>query len=461
MNHSPRDLPQIDALLGLAGIDALVRRYSRAETVAALRAATGALRARMLAGQATVLPDFTAPEFAETVAGHIAAARRPAMHRVVNATGILIHTNLGRAPLAEAALAAVAQAGAAPATLEYDIVTGGRGARHDHVRGLICDLTGADDALVVNNCAAAVLLALTATARGRGVIASRGELIEIGGSFRMPDVIAQSGARLIEVGTTNRTRTGDYANAIDDDTAVLLKSHTSNFRVVGFAEAPARAELAALARARGLILIEDLGSGVLVDLARFGLREEPVVGDVLRAGVDLVLFSGDKLLGGPQAGIIAGRADVIQRLGAHPLARALRIDKLSLAALAATLRLYLPPHDPLRLIPVLRMLSQPADTVRQRAETLAAMLPRALKVAVCATAAQAGAGSLPQQDLPSFGLRVNAPGLSPDALAARLRGAETPIIGRVARGAVVLDMRGVEDHELPLIRTALGAPDIA
>ncbi len=296
-----------------------------------------------------------------------------------------------------------------------------------------------------------------ATASGRKVVASRGELIEIGGSFRLPDVIAQSGAQLREVGATNKTRLSDYENAIEADTAVLLKSHTSNYKIVGFTSSPARRDIAKLAAKNDVIFIEDLGSGVLIDLSPFGLNDEPVVADILKTGVDLVMFSGDKLLGGPQAGIIAGRRDIIAALKSHPLMRAVRIDKLSLAALEATLRVYQPPHDPLVAIPVLRMLSTPLDIVHQRAQTLAALLAPLdlIHVDVTETAAFVGAGSLPTQDLPSFAVAIELAAFSADALAAALRQSETPIIGRIERGQVLLDMRTTGDEDLAVIAKAL------
>jgi L-seryl-tRNA(Ser) seleniumtransferase len=292
-----------------------------------------------------------------------------------------------------------------------------------------------------------------ATAGGRSVVASRGELIEIGGSFRLPDVILQSGATLREVGATNKTRLSDYAEAIDDDTSVLLKSHTSNFKIVGFTSSPARKDLARLAKERDVILMEDLGSGVLIDLSPYGLADEPVVGDILKAGVDLVMFSGDKLLGGPQAGIIAGRADIIANLKSHPLMRAVRIDKLSLAALEATLRLYRAPFDPISDVPVLKMLSEPVQTVQKRAEALAnALLLLGIRsVAVKESAAYVGGGTMPEQDLQSFVVSICLPDLTAEVLTAALRCSETPIIGRIEREHVLLDMRTVRDSELPLI----------
>lgn len=460
MTASLKDLPQIEALLSQPSIAALSQGFSRAETRAVLRSVIAELRAALLSTDPPrALPDFAGPDFAASVAHRIAAARAPSLRPVINATGIIIHTNLGRARLAPRAIAALAAAGADASNLELDLETGKRGSRHAHVERLIRELTGAEAAVVVNNCAAAVLLSLMATAGGRNVVASRGELIEIGGSFRLPDVIAQSGAQLREVGTTNKTRVADYANAIDDNTAVLLKSHTSNFRIVGFTAAPERQALARLARERRVILMEDLGSGVLVDLTPFGLSDEPVVADVLKAGVDLVMFSGDKLLGGPQAGIIAGRQDIVAELKAHPLMRALRIDKLSLAALEATLRLYRAPHDPLQEVPVLRMLSAPQETVAARAAALAERLAAVgiTDIGTEATSARVGGGTLPEQDLPSVALSLRLEGFTAAALSAALRRGRPPVIGRIAQDRLLLDLRSVEDDELPLIADAFAA----
>lgn len=448
-----RHLPQIQSLLDRPALAEVIARFSHEECVAALRAMIDGLRDRLKEDASFELPDFDGTAFAADVAAQIEASRRPSLRPVINATGILIHTNLGRAPLAAEAIHAMQRAAAAPTALEFDLGSGKRGSRHAHVESLLCALTGAEAAVVVNNCAAAVLLGLMATATGRSVVASRGELIEIGGSFRLPDVIAQSGATLREVGATNKTRLGDYAAAIDEDTAVLLKSHTSNFKIVGFTSVPDRRALAELAREKEVILMEDLGSGVLIDLAPFGLVDEPVVADILKAGVDLVMFSGDKLLGGPQAGIIAGRQDIIARLKSHPLMRAVRIDKLSLAALEATLRLYCPPFDPMRQVPVLRMLSDPIEVVQAKADHLAQALNALGSTDTCVfeTAAQVGGGSLPEQDLASVAVSLSVPGLSPDQLAAALRRAATPIIGRITQGKTVLDMRTVNSADVPLI----------
>ncbi|MEP4195511.1 MAG: L-seryl-tRNA(Sec) selenium transferase [Aliishimia sp.] len=457
MSNRPSDLPQIQSLLTLPSIAEVKDRYSHTETVTALREMTASLRKDLLADNDAVLPDFSHPDFATKVAGAIKAARAPSLRSVINATGIIIHTNLGRARMAPEAIRAVQTAGETSSNLELDLATGKRGSRHTHVETLICELTGAEAAVVVNNCAAAVLLSLMATATGRSVVASRGELIEIGGSFRLPDVIAQSGATLREVGATNKTRLSDYEAAIDDDTAVLLKSHTSNFKIVGFTSSPDRKDLARLAKDKGVILMEDLGSGVLIDLSPYGLVDEPVVGDILKAGVDLVMFSGDKLLGGPQAGIIAGRRDVVASLKSHPLMRAVRIDKLSLAALEATLRLYRAPFDPISAVPVLHMLSEPVDDVHNRAKALVdAFLQVGIKdVSVQESAAFVGGGSLPEQDLASYAVSVSVPNLSADALSTALRKCAPPVVGRIEQGQILLDMRTVRDAELPQIVNAV------
>lgn len=446
-----RHLPQLDALLGTAGMASLQETYSRNEVADALRAALQGVRDAVQAGRMISLPDFGSAAFVGSIEADIEASRRPNLVAAINATGIIIHTNLGRARLAPEAMAAVHAAGAHPSNLELDLSTGRRGSRYAHVERLICDLTGAEAALVVNNCAAAVLLSLMATAQGQKVIASRGELIEIGGSFRLPDVIEQSGAMLKEVGATNKTRASDYALAIDADTAVLLKSHTSNYQIVGFTHAPRREDLALLARESGTIFMEDLGSGVLVDLSVYGLHDEPLVSDVLKSGVDVVMFSGDKLLGGPQCGIIAGRADIILSLRKHPLCRAVRIDKLSLAALEATLRLYRAPHDPFRKVPVLRAISQPVEEIEARASRLAGLLVAAgiTDVMSITSRAYVGGGSLPQRSLESYAITVTVPPFSPDALSAALRAARPPVIGLIREDRFVMDVRTLMDEDLP------------
>ena len=370
------------------------------------------------------------------------AARRPALRRVLNATGVIVHTNLGRAPLAAAALERAVEATRGYSNLEYDLDEGRRGSRQDHVTGILRRLTGAQAAIVVNNNAGALLLALAALAEGRDVIVSRGELIEIGDGFRIPDVLARSGARLVEVGTTNRTRAADYQHAIDERTALLLRVHQSNFRVVGFAEQPSLGELATVARSASLPLLDDLGSGALLDLS-----DEPTARASLAAGADLVCFSGDKLLGGPQAGIVAGRADLVERLRRHPLHRALRIDKLSLAALEGTLLLYLDPERALAEVPVLRMLREPPEIVRARAERLAA----AVGGEVEETVGRVGGGALPLHELPSFACAVE------ESLAAPLRTNEPAVVGIVRDGRLLLDCRTLADAELDEVAAAIAA----
>jgi L-seryl-tRNA(Ser) seleniumtransferase len=372
----------------------------------------------------------------------LTAARQPALQRVLNATGVIVHTNLGRAPLPRAALDRVQDVGLGYSNLEYDLAAGARGSRQDHVGRILSRLTGAEAAIVVNNNAGAMLLALAALAEGREVLVSRGELIEIGDGFRIPDVLARSGARLVEVGTTNRTRADDYERAVRAETALLLRVHQSNFRVVGFTEQPTVPELAAVARRHDVPLLDDLGSGALLDLS-----DEPTVRGALSAGADLVCFSGDKLLGGPQAGIVVGRASLIERLRRHPLHRALRIDKLGLAALEGTLLLYLEPDRALRGIPVLRMLHEDVATVRARAERLAA----AVGGDVEETLARVGGGALPLAELPSFACAVD------EELSEPLRRNEPPVVGIVRDGRLLLDCRTLADGDVDEVAAAIRA----
>jgi L-seryl-tRNA(Ser) seleniumtransferase len=370
------------------------------------------------------------------------AVRRPALRRVLNATGVIVHTNLGRAPLAAAALDHAVEAARGYSNLEYDLGEGRRGSRQDHVASILRRLTSAEAVLVVNNNAGALLLALAALAEGRDVIVSRGELIEIGDGFRIPDVLARSGARLVEVGTTNRTRASDYEHAIDERTALLLRVHQSNFRIVGFTEQPSLEDLAGVARTSSLPLLDDLGSGALLDLSN-----EPTARASLAAGADLVCFSGDKLLGGPQAGIVAGRADLVERLRRHPLHRALRIDKLSLAALEGTLLLYLEPERALAEVPVLRMLHERIEAVHARAERLADVLGGEVEE----TVARVGGGALPLHELPSFACAVE------ESLAAPLREHEPAVVGIVRDGRLLLDCRTLAEAELDEVAAAVAA----
>ena len=369
----------------------------------------------------------------------LVAARAPRLRRVLNATGVVVHTNLGRAPLAEEALARVQEVARGYSNLEYSLGDGTRGSRQDHAAPILRRLTGAGAALVVNNNAGAVLLALAALAEGREVLVSRGELIEIGDGFRIPDVLARSGARLVEVGTTNRTRIADYEHAIRDETAVLLRVHQSNFRVVGFTEQPRLEELAALAQRHDLWLVDDLGSGALVELP-----DEPSARETLARGADLVCFSGDKLLGGPQAGIVVGRSDLVERLRRHPLQRALRADKLTLAALEGTLALYL--DDPER-VPVLRMLREEAAVVRARAERLASLVGGEVEP----TVARVGGGALPLAELESYACAVE------EELAAPLRRVEPAVVAVVRDGRTLLDCRTLRDDEVDDVAAAVSA----
>jgi len=421
-----RDLPSVDALLH----DERLSGEPHTLVLAAARAALAKAREEIRAG---VDPG----DLVERVREELALTRRPALRRVLNATGVLLHTNLGRAPLAEAALERVVEVGGGYSNLEYDLAEGARGSRQHHLAPLLRRLTGSEASLVVNNNAAAVLLALAALAKGREVVVSRGELIEIGDGFRIPDVLAGSGARLREVGTTNRTRASDYEQAIGPETALLLRVHQSNFRQVGFTERPRVTELAAVAHRHGLPLVDDLGSGALV-----ALEGEPTPASSLAGGADLVCFSGDKLLGGPQAGIMVGRADLVEQLRRHPLQRALRADKLSLAALEATLALYVNGPDE---IPVLQMLREPAEAVRMRAERLAALIGGAVEE----TVARIGGGALPLAQLPSFACAVE------EELAAALRAHERPVIAIVRDGRTLLDCRTLTDAEAEEVAIAV------
>jgi L-seryl-tRNA(Ser) seleniumtransferase len=424
-----RDLPSVDELARAAGdplaVDAARAVIERARDEIRAGADPGDLAARMR------------EELADT--------RQPRLRRVLNATGVVVHTNLGRAPLAEEALARVVEVGRSYSNLEFDLAEGVRGSRQDHVAAILRRLTGAEAALVVNNNAAAVLLALAALAEGRDVVVSRGELIEIGDGFRIPDVLARSGARLVEVGTTNRTRAADYEKAIGPETAVLLRVHQSNFRVVGFEERPRLEEVAAVARRHDLPLVDDLGSGHVFPSNRLLLgQEEPTVRESLAAGADLVCFSGDKLLGGPQAGIVLGRAELVERLRRHPLQRALRIDKLSLAALEGTLLLHL--EAPER-IPILRALAQETPAVRERAERLAA----ATGGEVEETVGRVGGGALPLAELPSFACALE------ESLAEPLRAGEPPVVGVVRDGRLLLDCLTLTDEEADEAAAAVSA----
>jgi L-seryl-tRNA(Ser) seleniumtransferase len=420
-------------LRDLPSVDELARAFSDPLAVDAARAVLAQAREEIKAG-------YEPGGLAARVEAEIAARRAPRLRRTINATGIIVHTNLGRAPLPHAALERVQQVGGGYSNLEYDVTAGARGSRHDHVAGALRRLSGAEAALVVNNNAAAVLLALAALAENREVVVSRGELIEIGDGFRIPEVLARSGARLVEVGTTNRTRASDYEAAVGPETALLLRVHQSNFRVVGFAELPSVAELSRVATRHGIPLVDDLGSGVLVEIP-----DEPSVRESLVAGADLVCFSGDKLLGGPQAGVVVGRAELVERLRRHPLQRALRPDKLTLAALEGTLGLYLDPRRAWREVPVLRMLVEPLSSVRARAERLAGLVAGTVEESV----GRLGGGALPLTELPGFACAVE------ESLAGPLRACEPPVVGIVRDGRLLLDCRTLDDHEVDEVAAAV------
>jgi L-seryl-tRNA(Ser) seleniumtransferase len=423
-----RDLPSVDELLR----DERLATEPHDLVVAAAR--TVLTRARLEIGEGA-----DPGAIVDRVLEEVARARRPSLRRVLNATGVLVHTNLGRAPLADAAIARVVEVGGGYSNLEYDLERGERGSRQEHLAELLGRLTGAEAALVVNNNAAAVLLALAALAEDREVVVSRGELIEIGDGFRIPDVLARSGARLVEVGTTNRTRASDYEAAIGPETAVLLRVHQSNFRVVGFSERPQLAEIAELSRRHQVPLVDDLGSGSLV---RIG--DEPTPVESLRDGADLVCFSGDKLLGGPQAGVVVGRADLVERLRRHPLQRALRADKLTLAALEGTLAISLDAKSR-DAVPVLRMLHEPVEAVRARAERLAELVEGEVEE----TVARVGGGALPLAELPSAACAVE------EDLAEALRLGEPPVVALVRDGRTLLDCRTLTDAEVDEVGAAV------
>jgi L-seryl-tRNA(Ser) seleniumtransferase len=453
-----RQLPAIDRLLQAAPLRDLAGTHAHLQLRAAAQRAVEELR-RQLLDESAPLPDLSVAVAARLAADHLRALETPSLRRVLNLTGTVLHTNFGRAPLAETALAAVQEVARGYSTLEYDLAAGQRGERHVHIEELFCRLTGAEAALAVNNNAGAVLLALAALAGGRSALVSRGELIEIGGSFRIPEIMAAGGVRLVEVGATNKTHLDDYRRAITPDTALILKVHTSNYRILGFTAAVPGEELAALGRERGVPVLEDLGSGLLLDLTGFGLPREPTVSETLATGIDLVTCSGDKLLGGPQAGLIAGRRELVARLKRHPLARALRLDKMTLAALEATLRLYLDPPRALREIPALRLLAASAGDQQQRCRELLAPLQAAAGtravIEVVAAAATVGGGAMPLAELPGFALAVIPQVISLQELTVRLRTASPPVIGRVQDERLLLDPRTLLSGEDELLATAL------
>jgi L-seryl-tRNA(Ser) seleniumtransferase len=437
-----RSLPKVDEVLSAGELAETLATVPRALVVDAARAAIEDVRARLIAGESA---DTDTGGIARDAAGRATLAARPSLRRVINATGIIVHTNLGRSVLAEAAAAAVAEVATSYSTLEYDVESGERGSRHAHVEKLLCRLTGAEAAMAVNNNAAAVMLAIAGLSRGREAIVSRGQLVEIGGSFRIPDIMAESGAKMVEIGATNKTHLSDYEAALTSNTGLLLKVHSSNFRVVGFTEEVTLTQLVHLGAQHGVPVMEDQGSGVLFDLRPYGLPFEPTVAESVAEGAAVVTASGDKLLGGPQAGLLVGRWDVISKLKKHPMARAVRLDKLTLAALEATLRLCLDEQRALAQIPTLRMLTEPASEVRLRAEDLAARIRTAVgdaaEVTTADEIARAGGGSLPLAEIPTVVVTVAPRALAAGALEAALRCGEPAIIARVKDDRVLIDPR--------------------
>jgi L-seryl-tRNA(Ser) seleniumtransferase len=446
------EIASVDEVVRSAIMQIAIARFGRPVVVAAVRNIVNANRAALRAGQPA---KSAASDIAAVALTQIEANAQPNARPVFNLTGTILHTNLGRAALAEEAIDAAIAAMRQPIALEFDLTSGRRGDRDDLVRDILCELTGAEDATIVNNNAAAILLVLNTLGKGRDSIVSRGELIEIGGAFRLPDIMARAGTKLIEVGTTNRTHPGDYEAAIGPRTGLLLKVHTSNYRIEGFTKEVSPRALAVIARARDLPLVHDLGSGTLIDLSRYGLSPEPTVAESILAGADLVTFSGDKLLGGPQAGFIIGRAKLIKRINQNPLKRALRIDKMRLAAVEATLRLYRDPDRLTERLPVLRHITRTesdiAALVSRVMPSIAAMLCDRFTLEAISCASQIGSGALPQQTLPSVGIGIRpntarGAGRLLTALAKTFRDLPRPVIGRITEQTLILDLRCLDDE---------------
>ena len=446
-------LPKVDAL-----VSELHGSVPHSVKVEACRHAIDAARQRVLEGDSAAGSHDMVLADAKR---HLELLEQPSLRPVINATGVIVHTNLGRSLLPEHIMPALTAVACGYSNLEYNLEAGRRGSRYSHVEQILCRLTGAEAALVVNNNAAAVLICLDTLAKGREVVVSRGELVEIGGSFRIPDVMARSGAFLREVGATNRTHLRDYRAAINDNTALLMKVHQSNFSVVGFTSSVPMSELSELAAEHGLYVFEDLGSGTLVDFSRYGLQHEPTVQESLAAGADLVSFSGDKLLGGPQAGIIVGRKEIVNRIKMNPMNRAMRIDKLTLVALEQILRIYRDPAAAVQEIPTLRMMTAPVEEQKRRARRLAARFrrecPDIVKFSLCDTVSRAGGGALPLQEIASAGIAVSGhdSDFSAASLEYRLRSGTPPVIVRVEHDRLVLDVRTVRDAEFPVITRAM------
>jgi L-seryl-tRNA(Ser) seleniumtransferase len=458
-----KEIPKVDRILGWPEISLLLAKHPRPEVLSAVRTVLEQLREHVRGdGDAASLEPG---RISARISCELASRSKPSLQALVNGTGVVVHTNLGRSPLADEAAEAIHAVSAGYSNLEFDLETGERGTRYAHVEGLICELTGAEAALVVNNNAAAVILALSSLAQGREVIVSRGELVEIGGSFRIPDVMCQSGARMVEVGTTNRTHLRDFHTALTDETALLLKVHTSNFAVVGFTAHVSIAEMSTLGQECSIPVMLDAGSGCLIDLSPYGICGEPTIRQYLEAGADVVTFSGDKLLGGPQAGLIAGKRRFIEPMKHHPLLRAVRMDKLSLAALEATLRLYRDQRQALAAIPTLRMLTMTAAQLDRRAVTITRKLHRTIPDTVTLVKhpgqSSAGGGSFPLLQLPTTLIEVVIAGHSAQQIETALRRATVPVIGRIQRDRFLLDARTLQDRDLPALAQSLAEASAA
>lgn len=463
MDENRRDLlkkiPKMDEILSILDRQNIMGSASRKIVLKAAREvlaeARSAILARALSDQELLDPE----RLAGTVVSRLGRLKMNNLRQVVNATGILLHTNLGRAPLPEEAINNIAGVSRGYSNLEYNLESGKRGVRYDHVTDVLRELTGAEDALVVNNNAAAVLLVLNTLSEGMESIVSRGELIEIGGEFRIPEIMKKSGAILREVGTTNRTRIADYEKAMGDRTALIMKVHPSNYRIMGFTEEAGLSDLVDLGRRMNIPVFNDLGSGCLIDLEKFGLMKEPTVQEVVKTGADVISFSGDKLLGGPQAGIIIGRSDIIDDIRANPLNRAVRIDKLTLAALESTLRIYLKPEEALLRLRGLRSLTEPVESVAKRARKLCSILrrsaPREISLKIREGRSLSGGGALPLQEIPTALIVLKSEKFKAEQIEKALRNAETPVIARIMEDEVLLDLRTVNEGEFKIIEKAL------
>ena len=448
-------IPSVDLLLSQAA--ELISNFGRASVVDAIRQTLDELRSDLMSGKHSLATREELANIAlECVASSLNSARSSRLRSAINATGVVIHTNLGRAPLSANAVNALVEVARGYSNLEFDVAAGVRGKRGSDVESLVCKLTGAEAAIIVNNCAAAAFFVLSAFASGGEVIVSRGELVEIGGDFRVPDVLERSGATLREVGTTNRTKAADYLKAISDGTRMILRVHPSNYRIVGFTAAPTLDELVTVARENKIVLFEDIGSGAITDVANYGVADEPLPTDSIRSGVDIVAFSGDKLLGGPQSGIIAGRRDLIDKLRKHPLYRALRVDKLSLAALGATLDSYVRGTET-NEIPVIIMLAKTADEIKSRAEQFVASIGEntSLTFEIIEGTSAIGGGSAPTSHPKTYLIAVSKPNSSADSLAAQLRANNPPIITRIENDRVLIDLRTVPESDELIILSAL------